>query len=371
MKLLLAADIFPPQSGGPATYVVTLANECMKNKIGTDIVSLNPDSDRSAVSCPVYCVSSHHKFFRYFQYVLLLWKRAKIADAIYAMGPVNAGFPAFLAAKLRGKKFAVKVVGDYAWEQGQVSGAVKDSIEDFQKKKYSGKIGLLKKVEVKIAQRADAVIVPCVYVKNMVAGWGVDAKKIHVIYNEAAYTPAVPIQHPGERWVVSVGRLMPWKGMDTLIEVVSDISKQSPESNWKLKIVGDGPEMERLIGKVADMDGEGIAELTGNLSKDTTVSYIASADVFILNSGYEGLAHVLVEAHNQGVPVLASNAGGNSEVVSIDDLFEYNNKAEIKEKILRESFDLKRRSIPHSVRGGITGMVRDTKTVLEHLCASS
>ena len=45
MKILIAADIFPPQSGGPATYVVALANELAKKGDIVKIVSLNPESD--------------------------------------------------------------------------------------------------------------------------------------------------------------------------------------------------------------------------------------------------------------------------------------------------------------------------------------
>jgi len=364
MKILIAADIFPPQAGGPATYVVNLANALVKEGWNVEIVSLNPESDGSHVACNIYHVTSRNKLLRYFQYLKLLFKHSKGIDVIYAMGPVNAGLPTCIVSWLQRKKFVVKVVGDYAWEQGFQRFGVKDLIDDFQKKNWYGfRVWLLKKVEQSVVKYATKVIVPSQYLKKIVVGWGAKEKNVEVVYNEVEYIPADPIKHDGEKWLVSVGRLMLWKGMDTLIEVISDISKQFPESGWKLKIIGDGPMIEDLRFKIKDLKLESVVDLTGNLPKKETLAYMTSADVFVLNSGYEGFSHVLIEAHNQGVPVLASKIGGNPEVVSSDGLFEYNDKEEIKKKVLLNSNMGKRESKPH--RFDLTNMINKTKQVLE------
>ncbi|MBI5222633.1 MAG: glycosyltransferase family 4 protein [Candidatus Magasanikbacteria bacterium] len=367
MRLLIAADIFPPESGGPATYCVTLANELTKRGDEVKIVSLNSSSDASHVSCNMYHVTKRNKLLKYLLYIYLLWKHGKNIDVIYAMGPVNAGLPALIAAKLRRKKFVVKVVGDYAWEIASQKYKVESikPIDEFQKHGGCGlKISVLRFVERFVVRKADQVIVPSKYLKGIVEGWGAKKDNVELICNEVEFISADPIKHDGEKWLVSVGRLVPWKGMDTLIEVISDISEQFPESGWKLKIVGDGPEMNNLKKKVIDNNLTDIVQLTGNLSKEKTLAYMASADVFILNSAYEGFSHVLIEAHNQGVPVLASRVGGNLEVVAYPALFEYNNKKEIEEKVLLNSNVDKGESIPH--RFGLTDMVTDTIRVLEN-----
>lgn len=384
MKVLIAADIFPPQSGGPATYAVNLANEFTKQGIDIKIVSLNPDSDASRVTCSVYPVTFKNKILKYLQYLWLLFKNSKNVDVIYAMGPVNAGLSALIVAKLCGKKFVVKVVGDYAWEQWQNQksqpkdgrpGAEKIknqnarlvNVDEFQSLKSFGKIGWLNQIERLVVKQANKVIVPSQYLKKIVISWGVKIKNIEVIYNEVEFKVAEPIKHPGEKWVVSVGRLVSWKGMDTLIEVLSDISKQFPGDGWKLKIVGDGPEMKNLMKQIEDNNLADIVQLTGNLPKEKTLSYIASANAFVLNSAYEGYSHVLVEAHNQGVPVIVSDAGGNSEMVTHSNLFEYNNKKEIEEKILFAGNIGKRESMQHSFEND---MISETKKLLEQVCAN-
>lgn len=339
-KIILAADIFPPESGGPATYVVNLAKELKKRGVDTRIVSLNPNSDTLAAPCPVYAVKRAPKFFRYLHYFFLLLKKGLAADVIYAMGPVNSGFPAYFASRILGKKFIVKVVGDYAWEQGVVRFGVKETIEDFQKREdYPVFVRVLRVVENFVVRRADTIITPSQYLKKIVLGWGAPEKKVRVVYNavfEASdrqnlTEEAIPAKG-AERWVVAVGRLVPWKGMATLIKISAGFP-----AGVKLKIIGNGPEYAKLLALIKELNVYHKAELLGELPRAKTLSYLRSADVVVLNSAYEGLSHVLAEASGLfGVWVLASNVGGNPEIVfpgKNGDLFEYDNAPEISEKI--------------------------------------
>ncbi|HBW73808.1 MAG: Glycosyltransferase [Candidatus Magasanikbacteria bacterium GW2011_GWA2_45_39] len=338
MRVLIAADIFPPESGGPATYAVQLANGLVAQCIEVVIVSLNSDPDRSVLDKKVklFRVVTRFKLFRYAHFMVLLFWHAWKSDKIYAMGPVNAGLPAWIIARLLNKKFVVKVVGDYAWEQGQVRGLVKDSVDEFQEKKYTGKIGRLKKIEREVVRNADCVIVPSKYLAAIVKGWGVSSEKIKVIYNAVKFQAVDPVKKPSdERWIVSVGRLVPWKGMQGLIEIMPEILEKHP--NTRLKIIGDGPEMENLKSKIKDLHMETVVQLHGNLSRTETLAHIHAADLFVLNSGYEGLSHVILEALGFNVPVLASASGGNDEIIisgKTGELFQYSDKGVILKQII-------------------------------------
>lgn len=382
MKLLIVADIFPPQAGGPATYAVTLANELAKQGVEVTVVSLNPQADKNVLDKKVifHRVNSNNRRLRYFEFIWLLWLQLFKNDVVYAMGPVNAGWPAMWACRLhflRKRKFIVKVVGDYAWEQGVVKRGVKESVDEFQNKEYPEFVGRLRAAERQTVKAADLVITPSEYLKKMVIGWGANAEKIKVIYNAVEFKDVPPAAKPaGERWIVSVGRLVPWKGMGTLIEIMPEILKSVPVA--KLKIVGGGPEMESLKSKVQSPKLESVVELLGYKSHAETLSFIGAADVFVLNSGYEGLSHVILEALSFGKPVIASNVGGNPEIITkeIGDLFELNDKEKIKSLLLKylQSHSLQDKSRPLSVgklsflhKFSIENMIAQTLSTINQL----
>lgn len=369
MNILIAADIFPPQSGGPATYAVAIANALTLRGVGVRIVSLNPQSDASAVSCFMIHASSKNKFFRYVHYLWLLLREARKSDVLYAMGPVNAGLPALLAAWFYEKPFVVKVVGDYAWEQGVQRFGVKEGVDAFQEKRYGGAVGVLRRIQSFVVRRAARVIVPCRYLKTLVEEWGAEAKNICIVYNAPNAPHTAPAPKPaGERWVVSAGRLVPWKGMAALIDVVAELRDAVP--NLRLKIIGDGPERHTLEAHVQHLRASDRVEFLGALPHGPALSVIAAADVFVLNSGYEGLSHALLEARVLGVRILASRAGGNPEIVLDDHLFSVDAREEMREKILSV---LRGGTAPPPLGEAFTveKMTERTQEVLQSVCEKS
>ncbi len=75
----------------------------------------------------------------------------------------------------------------------------------------------------------------------------------------------------------------------------------------------------------------------GKIKHSDLDHYFNASDIFVLNSGYEGLSHVLIEALNYGLPIIASDKGGNKEVIKENFnglLVKYNDKEEWKKAIL-------------------------------------
>lgn len=331
MHITIAADIFPPQSGGPATYSVALAKALLEQGNDVTVVTLNSDADTSQLpqGC-VVAVPRAPKFLRYIFYLSFLLKYARISHVIYAMGPVNAGLPAWIASRLTKRPFIVKVVGDYAWEQGVQRYHIDESVDNFQQKQWSGSVGLLQKIESFVVCHADLVITPSKYLQNMVSGWG--AKKIRVIYNAIHIPSVVPVPKPfNEFWFVSAARLVPWKNMEVLVEVVNELRQKYPQ--MRLHIIGDGPDFDHLVELQKKYELEGVVFLHGEKKRQDTLAYVKAADIFVLNSGYEGLSHAILEAIACGTWVLASSNGGNPEVVHEGEngnLFSLNNKEKLR-----------------------------------------
>ncbi len=310
MKILLATGIFPPQIGGPATYSKLLYDELPKRGIDVEIATFGDYLDKP-------------KIIRHFLYFLELLRKAPDVDLIYALDPVSVGLPALIAAQVRKKKFVLRIAGDYAWEQGSQRWNVSDTLDQFVKEheKYPWQVRLLKRIQMYVAEGSFRIVVPSKYLKGIVSAWGIALEKISVIYNgfHVSVTKALKpnirkrLSLSGEV-IVTAGRLVPWKGMMEVIEMMPEIIESLPNAN--LVIVGDGPERPQLEKRIMELNLAGAVRLAGRLSQAELFEYIKAADVFVLNTSYEGLSHQILETMAIGTPVVTTDIGGNPEVIT-------------------------------------------------------
>lgn len=309
MKILIATGIFPPQIGGPATYSKLLQDKLPEKGFSVSVVNFG-----DVLKLP--------KVVRHIAYFITVLHRGFSADIIYAQDPVSVGLPALLAAKILRKRFYLKVVGDYAWEQWHVKNKNPDikSLEEFQNERFDGITELRKKIERWVAQSAEKVIVPSEYLKKIVILWGVSEKHIHVIYNGFT-APEISENKESLRkklgmhgyTVLSVGRLVPWKGFSLLIDTMPRLLARIPDA--RLLIAGEGPEREALEEKVRTLGlGEHVV-LLGKLSQKNLFEYIKASDVFVLNTAYEGFSHQILEVAALGIPIITTPVGGNIEII--------------------------------------------------------
>ena len=312
MRLLICTGIYPPDIGGPATYSKLLADELPKRGIEVRILSFGS-------------VRHLPKIIRHFVYFLKALRMGARADIIFAQDPVSVGLPSVLAAKILRKKFIIRVAGDYAWEQARQRFGIKDSIDEFQDKKYGLGVEFLRIMQKFTANHSQAVIAPSIYFKNLVSGWLKNKDKIHIIYNGIKLTNIEP-EEKRENVILTAGRLVSWKGFDVLIEIIGEL----PE--WRLIIVGDGPEKENLKFKIENLKLQDKVNLTGSVPKEKMAEFLNKAKIFILNTSFESFSFQVVEAMNAGVPVIATNIGNLSEIIESGRegiLVEPNNKKQI------------------------------------------
>ncbi len=123
--------------------------------------------------------------------------------------------------------------------------------------------------------------------------------------------------------IVFVGRLSNPKDPELLIQAFSELK----ESNTNLFIIGGGEKEE----KIKRMGGDNI-QITGSLTRAETLSKLKNADIFVLTSNYEGFPITILEAMSFGLPVIASDVGGVSEIVddSVGYLIKRGDKEELK-----------------------------------------
>ena len=330
IKVLIATGVYPPESGGPAIYSKFLNDNLPKEDFEVEVL-------------PFLLFSMYPKVIRHFTYFFAVVKKARKMDIIYAQDPVSAGFPAFLVAKLLRKRFILRLGGDYAWEQGTLRFGVTDSLDNFSKKygSYPLMVRILKDIQHFVVSQTKTIVVPSRYLKNIVMNWDIKEENIVVVYN-AFLAPEVTSSKEELRKklkldgsiVLSAGRLVPWKGFSRLIDTFSEIIKK--DKDIKLYILGDGPEREALTLKVAQYKLQDKVIFLGRLSHNETLEYIKAADVFILNTFYEGMSHILLEAMAMGTPIATTRAGGNKELIMDKEnglIFEHDDKEEMEDAV--------------------------------------
>lgn len=309
MRILIATGIFPPQIGGPASYSKLLADELPQRGFSVTVVNFG-----KFLKLP--------KVIRHIAYFLNIFWQGLFTDIIYAQDPVSVGLPALFVSKILRKKFYLKVVGDYAWEQFQIENKSGHalSLEEFQGEKLDGKTEMRKKIERMVARGARKVIVPSEYLKKIVMWWRIKEENITVIYN--GFNPPslredkeILRERLGMKgWCIFLaGRIVPWKGFRMLIEMMPNLLKHNPET--RLFIAGDGPDREMLMQRIKELMLLNKVFLLGKLPQEKLFEHVKASDVFVLNTAYEGFSHQILEVMALGTPVITTPLGGNTEII--------------------------------------------------------
>jgi len=178
-----------------------------------------------------------------------------------------------------------------------------------------------------VLKEADKIIVVSNATKKYVLSLGANPEKIEVLHNGVDLNR---FKHSSEvkdemrkklgipkdaRVVLTVRRLVYKNGIDTLIASAEIAVKKNPKLVFV--VVGKGPDFEEVKEKILQSGMQRSLRLTGFVSDRDLPFYYNVADLFALPSkSGEGLPLVALEAMATGLPVIATNVGGISEVMS-------------------------------------------------------
>ena len=136
--------------------------------------------------------------------------------------------------------------------------------------------------------------------------------KIVTIPNPQPYEDISIYPLQSNKVVLSVGRLLPVKGYNLLIEAWKQVNKQF--SDWQLIIVGEGSERVNLMNIINQNGLENTVKLVGNTKN--VAQYYKQASIYCLSSYNEGFPMVLLEAQAFGLPIVAFDCNtGPSDIV--------------------------------------------------------
>lgn len=307
-SVLLITGIFPPDSGGPSKFAFEFGKWSSRNDIDLAVLTYS-DKIESAEDVGDMKVSrilrSNWLPIRYIKMIWAIGNKISPNVAVFAVGAFLETYAASIIYRF---KYVAKVPGDIVWERAQNNSLTELSIDDFQLKKLNLKYKMFRKLYSNSLKRASKVIVPSLGLYNLCLFWGVKKENIHIIYNsiDSIGYSKIPTINP-EYELVTVCRLVPWKGVAEVIEYAA-------KRNLKLAVVGDGPEREKLFSLADSLNAK--VTFTGNIAPSLVNQILQKSRIFVLNSNYEGLPHALVEARLAGLISVGRAGTGSEEVIN-------------------------------------------------------
>ncbi|HEX3593559.1 MAG TPA: glycosyltransferase [Polyangiaceae bacterium] len=177
---------------------------------------------------------------------------------------------------------------------------------------------------VRALRSSDAVITVGRQLADTVEGLGIPASKVHVVYqgvDDALFSPGPATEArqrlgipEGGKVLVSVGNLLPVKGVDVLLEAMVRLAAR--RSDVRLYLVGDGASRGDLEALAARLGLMSVTRFVGKVAQSALPDWYRAADLTVLASRSEGVPNVLRESLACGTPFVATRVGGVHEIAA-------------------------------------------------------
>ncbi|HJO26390.1 MAG TPA: glycosyltransferase family 4 protein [Planctomycetota bacterium] len=325
MRVLLTTPVFPPDLGGPATYVPSVGRFLVERGHEVRVIAFCSDPDPQGFPFPVQAIWGGSMLGRYLRAFVAVWRTAPWADVIY----VNEHLALLhvLAARLRRKPVVIRIMVDGSWEISHRKGwCAGDDIVTYQGKRYGWRVGLARFLQKRWWARCSRIIACSDFLRGILMNsYSVSGEKVLRIHN-AYHGPCVdevqesPRQaraalglEEGPHYILTVCRLMGWKRVDGILRALAELPGELADT--RLLVAGDGDMLEPWRQLAHELGLGERAIFLGNVPYEKIPLYMRASSAFVLNSEYEGLSHTLLEALHLGTPMIASGVCGNPEVV--------------------------------------------------------
>ena len=315
MRILVTVGIFPPDIGGPATFVPKIAR-FFQDELNYEIEILTLSDNKNSNINDDFSVKRIDRnlpiIYRWLKTIFTIYKLGKNKDLIFVNG---LGTEATIANIFLKKKIIRKIVGDPVWERAYSKAKISESFDEFQVKNYGFSISLQKKVRSFSIKKSDIVVTPSKHLKNFILNLGFK-NKIEII-NNGVFIPEenTNIFTNDQINITIVSRLVSHKNIKKIIRAISDLN----DPLIYLNIIGDGPELNQLQKISLESNNKDNIIFHGKLNRDEIDHIFLNSDIYIQASNYEGLPHSLLEAMSYGIPVLCTPVGECKEILGNED----------------------------------------------------
>ena len=194
-----------------------------------------------------------------------------------------------------------------------------------------------------VNQDCQAVIAVSHGVNKTLCSSGVDAERCFTVSNAIDIHQALPNRlEVRQRFKLasttfvfgSIGSLILRKSNHHILQALGRFKRDKPHADWKMVIVGAGPELQALLQLATTENIQHHIVFTG--FKNNALDYLTAFDAFILASRSEGLPRVVLEAMLVNTAVIGSRVVGTEELINHDEtglLFDYGNIVQLSQHL--------------------------------------
>jgi len=244
--------------------------------------------------------------------------QAERPDLIHCHSPCRWGLAALRVARRHRLPCVYEIRG--FWEDS--------AVDQGMMRANSLKYAISRRLETRVARRADAVVTIAQAMKSELVGRGIDEAKVFLVVNGIDPDVSRDVGGVAElaarlgltngRRIGYVGSLYPWEGVDDLIQAVPRVLAEVPDTEFI--IVGGGSEAQRLRELAAASSGTERIHLTGPVPRDEVAKYYALLDILVYPRKSTRTTELTtplkpLEAMALAKPVLGSDVGGIRELL--------------------------------------------------------
>jgi glycosyltransferase involved in cell wall biosynthesis len=302
MKIVLATGIFPPEIGGPATYVSNLARELTEKGLSVTVVTYGKTQGTETLYGDTRVIRvgmDGGSILRWQRYSRALKQAGEHADIVYAFSSVSCGVP-LAWTRLKQPRKILRLGGDFLWERYTDRGGDLSLRKWYeQKPNFQGAMnGLLKTF--------DHIVFSTAFQEQLYQRF-YERLPLHSVI-ENALPSGTPVSHhsKGKLKLLFFGRFVGFKNLGSLLEALKDLD------GFTLSLIGSGPLESYLRERAQELGIADRVTFHAPLHGDEKAKAFAEHDLLVLPSHTEISPNAALEARAAGLPVLLTEETGLS-----------------------------------------------------------
>ena len=286
MNILITVGIFPPDIGGPASFVPKIANHLINMDNKVKIICLADEENLLLEDeLDVFRIRrSTYLPIRWFKTISLIIKHGRKSDILFVNG---LGVEAAIANLYLRKKIVRKIVGDPVWERFYNKKRTSETFDDFQNLKQNLNVRIQKLIRNWSISSSEVVITPSDHLKEFINRINPKTEVLK-INNGIEITEFKRSKTPLHEFNILINsRLVVQKNIHLVIEAMDSIKNL----DINLKIIGEGGEFASLEELITNLKIQNRVKMIGKVENNLISEYLKTSNLFIQASDYEGLPH--------------------------------------------------------------------------------